>query len=145
MIIIDKRNRETQRLDLPSGEWVEVYTQLTAGESRRLKNAGLKYKVEQSTDDDSDKKVEVGIDIAEMDFAKVLTRVHAWSMKTGEGFDVQINKENVDNLPEDIFDEILKSIEGFVESQEKGKNSQAPEGPERHAKLVGHGSTAATS
>jgi len=145
MIIIDKRNRETQRLDLPSGEWVEVYSQLTAGESRRLKNAGLKYKVEQSTEKDSEKKVEVGIDVAEMDFAKVLTRVHAWSMKTGQGYDVQINKDNVDNLPEDIFDEILKAIEGFVESREKGKNSQSPVGPERHARLVGHGSTEATS
>ena len=145
MNIIDKRNRDTERLGLPSGEWIEVFTQLTAGESRRLKNAGLKYKVEQSTEDDADKKVEVGIDVAAMDFAKVLTRVHSWSMKTGEGYDVQINKDNVDNLPEDIFDEILEAIDDFVKSQEKEKNSQAPEGPERHAKLVGAGSTVATS
>jgi len=143
--IIDKRNRETKRLDLPSsGEWIEVYSQLTAGESRRLKNAGLKYKVEQ-TGKGEDNHIEVGLDIVAMDFAKVLTRLHSWSLKTGEGYDIQVNPDNVDNLPEDTFNEIIKAIDDFVESQEKGKNSQSPGEPERHARFVGAGSTVATS
>jgi hypothetical protein len=143
--IIDKRNRETQRLDLPSGEWIEVYTQLTAGESRRMKNAGLKYKVEQTTKNGADNHIEVGIDVVAMDFAKVLTRLHSWSLKTGDGYDVQVNTDNVDNLPEDTFDEIVKAIDDFVMSVVKGKNSQSPGEPERHAKFVGAGSTVATS
>lgn len=142
---IDVRNRAVTRLDLPGGDWIEVVDTLTAGESRRLRGAGLNYRMEQSTKNGDDQKVAVGLDLATMDFEKVLVRVKNWSLETGEGNTLQINRENIELLPEELFDEVVKSIDAFVETREESKNSPSPGEPERHAKLVGAGSTAPIS
>lgn len=144
--VIDQRNRETERLDLPCGEWIEIYTHLTAGESRRLKNAGLKYSIKQSGEE-SKQQAEASIDIVEMDFMKVLTRIARWSLKSPDGYALQINRENLDaSVDEELFDEMLAAIDAFSTEQQARKNSQSPETPPgARMKSVGAGSTAPTS
>ncbi len=146
--VIDIRNRKTTKLDLLEVDWIEVYDTLTAGEARRQRGAGISYRMEQSVKSGEkskdDQKVKVGLDLAAMDFEKVLVRVMSWSLETGSGH-LQINRENLEILPEELFDAIVKAIDDFTTAQEKEKNSQSPGEPERHARLVGAGSTVPTS
>lgn len=140
--LIDRSNRETVRLELSDGEWIDVYSVLTAGESRRVKSAGMKFGMKQ-TGKSASQTAEAEIDIVEMEFAKVLIRVKDWSFKTADDHKVQLNRENLENvLPADTFDEIVAAIDGLTEAKEKEKNSKPPEGGV--SKFIGAGSTVTT-
>lgn len=98
------RNPETERLEISEGDWLLVKKHLTAGESKQMFRRML---------DPSG-----GVDPVNVGTSKLVTYVLDWSIDDQSGKRVPLMDQSddakaaaFDNLPEDDYQEILRTIE----------------------------------
>ena len=128
--------RDTVRCDLSDGDHVNFKRELSNAELRRVKLAGFgNFKGELGKPE-----TEIQVDWEAMEFERVFTYLHGWSFLNGQDKTVQLNRENLENLDDDTFQEIKGKLDELVGEKEKNASVSAPTS---RVKRVGAGSTSA--
>lgn len=109
------------RLPLSDGDWIEVKTGLTYGESQLLANSGIK-----SFKNPNSGVTEVGIDFSEANIERICTWVVDWSLRDDEDRAVRFSRDAVVNLAPEAAQEILDAIDRHVEALEAEKKAAIP-------------------
>ena len=136
-------SRETVRVELSDGDFVLFKKSLTNGEARRIRTAafgGLKGNIDPKKSEDT----ELTVNWDAMEFDRVFTWLHGWSFRNGADQPVQFNRENLENLDEDAFEEIKTKLDAYVAEKEKEKNART-QGPTIPTGKVDSGTTSVPS
>lgn len=104
---------ETVRIDLGSGDWIEVKKELTVGEDFAYRTAGMGRRKGEDA---------VEIDWSERALARVLAYLVAWSEKP------KISRASISSLASEDFMRIDGAILGHMTAMESEKNASAPNG-----------------
>lgn len=134
--------RETQKVDLADGDFVLFKKVLTNGEKRHISLASF-GNLKGNLDPKSGQS-EISIDWEAMELERVFTWLHGWSFVDTNLQPVQFNRDNVERLDDETFEEIKSLLDEHVGAKEKEKNEVSPEAKSR-LKRVGSGSTTAPS
>lgn len=115
---------ETTRIDLSDGQWIEVKQELSAGEEKRYRAAGLK-RMSQRKGDNDEFQNDVEIDFAAMALARVVTYLVDWSAKGPNGKAMPCTKDAIAQLDTASFDEIDLAIQQHIEKVAAEKKDQS--------------------
>lgn len=106
------------RIPLKNGEWIEIKRELTVGEEKRFRSAGLK----NMKAEDGGSSIE--IDWTAMALARVETYLLEWSATrtdaAGKTVSVPVTRKNIEALTQDDFDEIDQAIQAHIEQTSGG-------------------------
>jgi hypothetical protein len=123
-----KRNRfvapETCKLELSDGDWIEIKKQLSVGDDRRYRSAGLK----RLTGAPGSNAASVDVDWAELALARVTTYLIDWSFTDANGKSINVSPQAIQELQPDDFEEIDAVIVKHIEEMtaEKKANAGSP-------------------
>ena len=111
---------DSVRIDLSDGDWIEVKTELNAGEERRI-FSGLVKRMDASG------KTE--LDPSHVGKTKLLEYIVAWSFVDANGKSVKFDESALDNLNTDTYAELVKAVNQHEErsdaAREEKKTAQA--------------------
>lgn len=136
-------NRETVKVELSDGDFVLFKKQLTNGEDRRIKTSGfggLKGNIDPKRSEETE--LEINWNATELE--RVFTWMHGWSFVNGSGQAVQFNRENLENLDVETFEEIKAKLDDYIADKEKEKNAGSP-GPSSPSESNAAGTSSAPS
>lgn len=108
---------ETVRIDLGSGDWIDVKKELTVGEEKRMRTAGVRRVNGQA---------EVDVNWAEMALARVTTYLRGWSAVDEKQRPIPVTAETVQALATEDFEAIDAAIQRHIEAVAEAK--KAPSG-----------------
>lgn len=102
-------NAVAVRKDLPGGGWIELKSELSAGERRRMETAGMgKVSAVISAGHEQN---ELAIDWDRVNMARVEAYLVGWSATTPDGKPVQITRDALDALAQASFDAINEIVQ----------------------------------
>jgi hypothetical protein len=111
-------NAGTVRKTLKDGSWIEIKKELTVGEDRRYRTAGMTKMRAEKEGDVSTPTIEV--DFAHMAVARVEAYLVEWSAKQ------KVNRASIEALDKVSFEEIDKVIQEHIADLEaEAKNAQS--------------------
>lgn len=113
---------DTVRIDLANGDWIEIKKELTVGEDKRYRTAGLKRMAPAT----STQRGEVDVDWAAMAFGRVCAYLVDWSAKDLNGKAVKITPATVESLVKADFEAIDDAILKYIEERDAEKNEPSP-------------------
>lgn len=120
-------NEDVTRLTLPEGEWVDVKTELTVGEDRRFRVAGMKK---------TTVKGDVEVSWEDFVFARTNAYLVGWSAVDAKGRPVPVTPHAIRGLDVESFEAIDAAIAAHVEAVTAGKKTtkgETPTSPEASA------------
>ena len=126
--------RETVKAELSDGDYVLFKRSLSNKELRKVKLAGfgnMKGEIGK-------KETEIFIDWEAMEFERIFTYLHGWSFVDAQDKPLQLNRENLEALDDETFQEIKAQLDELVGEKEK---NALDSGPTTRLKRVGAGST----
>jgi hypothetical protein len=108
-------------------EWIEVWSELTAGEAKRIETAGLSrmQPSEGSAYGDADMKLDVLIRWQDAEVERVLTWCTDWSLVDPKGKLMDLNKENLLSISPEAFQSIIRALDKHVEFKEEEKKASS--------------------
>lgn len=112
---------DTVRLTLKNGDWIEVKKELTVGEDRRFRAAGLK----RLSGSPGSQSASVDVDWEAMALARVEAYLTDWSAKDANGKDVSVTPSAIRNLASEDFEEIDQAIQTHIEAMADEKKVTA--------------------
>jgi len=121
---------ETVRITLadgPNGDknWIDVKKDLTAGEEKRYRSAGLRRMTPRA---DANSSSEIDIDWLAMALARVEAYLVDWSAKKPDGKDLPVTRQAIEALETTDFDEIDTAIQKHMDQrlEEKKQTNGSP-------------------
>lgn len=106
---------DVAHIELKDGEWIDVKQELTVGEEKRYRSAGLKNVKQQ------DGQMSIEVDWVALALARVGAYLVDWSAKrsVGEGksVSVPVSAESINALDQDTFDEIDAAIQAHIDKR----------------------------
>lgn len=123
---------EVERIQLSNGDWIEVLKELTVGEEKKYRAAGLKNMRQGAKDKDGNAEQAIEIDWEEMAIARVKAYLVEWSAteqdNKGRTVQVPVTLDTIRALAPEDFDEIDKAIEAHIARQAEAKNEKTGDG-----------------
>ena len=108
----------TVRLELSDGDWIEVKSQLTYGEEKRLSSAGMRYK-DQSGEGFS-------LDLERYNIERLSAWITDWSFDDADGKRVGVSNGAIWALDPDAAREIELALTTHIKAVESSKNARKP-------------------
>lgn len=112
--------RETVRLDLSDGDWVEVKKRLSYGEQSQLTGAGLT----SMKMGDGKARGDLGLDWPAYNVARIAVWVAEWSFRDKQDKPAKVTPSNIASLDAETADEILAAIDSHVEAMDAEKKAR---------------------
>lgn len=109
-------------LALDGDEWIEVKTELTTGEARKVARAGIgAYKLKPG-----EPVVEANIDFDKAETTRILTWCTDWSFVDFKEKPLELTLENLNNLDEEAWNAIIAALDEH--SNERAEEKKAKSG-----------------
>lgn len=107
---------ETVRIELPGGQdWIVVKKELTAGEERKFRSAGLMKVSHQGKDP------EIGVNWADMAFARVEAYLVDWSAQKPDGTRLPVSRTQIEALHTEDFEAIDAAVQAHIAASAEEK------------------------
>jgi hypothetical protein len=110
---------EVVRYELKSGDWVELKKELSVGEEKAFRSAGLRHMKQDGGES------AIVVDWAAMATARVEAYLVGWSAKGQNGKPLAVTATSIKALHKDDFEEIDKLVEKHMEATGETKNEQS--------------------
>jgi len=111
-------DRETVRLELSDGDWIEVKTALNYGESKRIVGAGLHL--------DLVGDAEPSLNLESYNIERILVWVTKWSFQNSAGAPERITAESIGRLDPATGAEIEAALDAHIKRLDEAKNVIPP-------------------
>jgi hypothetical protein len=111
---------DVTRLTLPDGEWVDVKRELTVGEDREFRVAGMKK---------ATVKGDIEVDFKAISLARVKTYLVGWSAVDHKGKMLPVTSDAIEALAVEDFEAIDAAILAHVDAVAEGKKTTKVETP----------------
>lgn len=112
-------DRETVRLELSDGDWIEVKTALNYGESKRVLGAGLNLDIGGGG-------IASDLNLEAYKIQRIATWVTAWSLRNDAGAPERLTPENIARLSPETGVEIDAVLDAHILRLEAAKNVIPP-------------------
>ena len=110
---------DVERIQLTNGDWIEVKKELTVGEERRYRSAGMR----NITPNDGGQST-IEIDWGMMAIARAMAYLVDWSDKRPIAKDAD-RRSAIESLAQEDFNEIDQAIETHIAKQVDAKNAKS--------------------
>ena len=116
---------DTERIELGEfdverfgGQWVEIKRHRTLGDTKQIEMAGITLGATELVDREIHATIE-SLDITEQEIAPLLVSIVAWSLRNEDSQPLEVNRENVLDLHNDLAEWLLEQIAAHYASQER--------------------------
>lgn len=117
------------RLELSDGDFIVIRSMLNVRQKKQVEAAGFQRMLTATEDQVKQKTVNVAVDMREYSFARTLAYVHSWSFVDENGAPVPFDRDALEALTSEAFEEIENRITKYLNEQEAAKKADAPPTP----------------
>ena len=106
-------------LALEGEEWIEVKSELTTGEARRVDRAGIgNYKITRDSP-----TMEANIDWEQAETTRILAWCTDWSFVDHNEKPLELNLENLNAIDREAFEAVTDALDEYIKAKAKEKKA----------------------